>query len=70
MKVIVFGYNSLLGHPNAMDVKAEILKQLKDNTGLLVIDGRLELKGIIELSEKDCKQFGVVIGKIGERENH
>ena len=62
MKVLVFGYNAFTT-TNVYDLKADILRQMKDNTGLLLVDNRIELKGIIELSEKDCKQFGVVIGK-------
>lgn len=70
MTVLVFGYNPKDGRIDPREFKKDILKQLNDNTALLFIDNRVELKGVIELTEKDCKQFGVALGHIGERGNH
>lgn len=70
MKVVVFGYNPFVMSKDVRDIKADICRQLKEGTGLLIIDERIKLQGVIDLTEKDCKQFGVAIGAIGERGNH
>lgn len=70
MKVLVFGHNGIFLHSNMQEIKADIVKQIKDNTGVLLVDSKMDFKGVIELSEKDCKQFGVFIGKDVERGNH
>ena len=63
MKVLVFGKPPYIQREAWAEMKADILQQLKLGDGILLIDERQSYKGTIELSEKDCKQYGVIFVK-------